>query len=325
MKEVMVSILCITYNHEAYIRDSLDGFIKQKTNFPFEIIVHDDASTDRTAEIIREYEKKYPEIVKPIYQKENQYSKGINILADVIYSFAFGKYIALCEGDDYWIDEHKLQKQIDYMECHPDCTICFSNAYEENQLDKRKRKLFLPHSKDDTKYFSDCDKDYTLNNAYEISFAPTASYVVLRKMYIDLQKHFLPCHSEDLQLRLFFTSQGYAHYINEPLSVYRTNIPNSSTTMCKADDKTKTVERELKIVAMLDNLNQFTACKYEKGLWEFKKYHLYKIISCSKLGIVREGEYKKAFKEASLIKKVKLVLQMYLPIKVIHQIQRLRR
>ncbi len=325
MNEVMVSICCAAYNHEAYIRDALDGFIKQKTDFPFEIIIHDDASTDRTAEIIREYEQKYPEIIRPIYQKENQYSKGRRIFADMIYLFASGKYIALCEGDDYWLDEYKLQKQIDYMETHQECTICFSNAYEENQLDKSKTKLFLPNSKEDAKYFPYCDKDYTLDNAYEISFAPTASYVFPRKMCNDFRDHYLPCPTGDLQLRLLCTSQGYAHYINEPLSVYRTNVPNSATTRWKSDDKTKIVERKLKIIAMLDDVNQFTDCKYEKGLWQLKKYHLYSIISCSKFGIVREGEYKKAFKEAQFMQKIKLVLKMYLPTKVIYQIQRLRR
>ena len=122
----LVTVSCIAYNHEKYIARALDSFLKQKTDFPFEIVIHDDASTDRTAEIIREYAEKYPDIIRPMYQTENQYSKGIsNISGAFNFPRAEGKYIAMCEGDDYWIDDTKLQRQADYMEAHPECTMCF--------------------------------------------------------------------------------------------------------------------------------------------------------------------------------------------------------
>ena len=110
----IVSICCITLHHEKYIRDAIEGFLMQKTSFPIEILIHDDASTDDTANIIREYEEKFPNIIKPIYQTENQYSKGISISATYQFPRALGKYIALCEGDDYWTDPLKLQKQVDF-------------------------------------------------------------------------------------------------------------------------------------------------------------------------------------------------------------------
>lgn len=111
----LVSIICNTYNHENYIRQCLDGFIMQQTSFPVEILVHDDASTDGTANIVREYEQKYPDLIKPIYQRENQYSKGVKVSLTYQYPRARGKYIALCEGDDYWTDPLKLQKQVDIL------------------------------------------------------------------------------------------------------------------------------------------------------------------------------------------------------------------
>jgi glycosyltransferase involved in cell wall biosynthesis len=117
--EPLVSICCLTYNHEAYIRQCLEGFVMQKTNFQFEVLIHDDASTDSTADIILEYVSKYPNIIKPIYQTENQYLKGINVSAEYQYLRAKGKYIALCEGDDYWTDPYKLQKQVDFLEANP--------------------------------------------------------------------------------------------------------------------------------------------------------------------------------------------------------------
>ena len=120
-----LSICCITYNHAKFIRQALDGFMMQKTNFPFEIIIHDDASTDGTADIIREYEQKYPEIIRPTYQTQNQWSKGVNILKTFVYPKIQGQYVALCEGDDYWTDENKLQKQVDYLDAHPEVSVCF--------------------------------------------------------------------------------------------------------------------------------------------------------------------------------------------------------
>lgn len=120
---IMVSCYCLAYNSEKYIRQTLEGFVKQKTDFNFEVIVNDDASTDKTAEIIREYTEKYPNIIKPVFQKENMYTKGINMFMTIIYPRVRGKYIAICEGDDYWNDEYKLQKQYDALEQHPECSM----------------------------------------------------------------------------------------------------------------------------------------------------------------------------------------------------------
>ena len=123
-----LSICCITYNHAKFIRQALDSFLMQKTNFPFEVIVHDDASTDGTADIIREYAEKYPDIIKPIFQTENQWSKGIDCCKNFVFPRVKGKYVALCEGDDYWTDEYKLQKQVDFLDSHPEYSICFNRV-----------------------------------------------------------------------------------------------------------------------------------------------------------------------------------------------------
>jgi glycosyltransferase involved in cell wall biosynthesis len=116
----LVSVSCITYNHAKYIRGALEGFVLQKTDFPIEIIIHDDASSDGTADIIREYERKYPSLMNAIYQKENQFSRGKAISATFVWPRCRGKYIAICEGDDYWTDPLKLQKQVDVLEANPE-------------------------------------------------------------------------------------------------------------------------------------------------------------------------------------------------------------
>ena len=131
MNKYLVAIKCATYNHEPYIRDALEGFVMQKTNFPFVAIVHDDASTDGTPDIIREYAAKYPDIIKPIYETENQYSKrdgSLRRIMNAAVEASGAKYVALCEGDDYWTDPLKLQKQVDFLESHPDYSLVFANA-----------------------------------------------------------------------------------------------------------------------------------------------------------------------------------------------------
>ena len=133
MNNPIVSICCLTYNHAQFIRKALDGFLMQEppTGVPaeepwYEILIHDDCSTDGTTEIIKEYKTKYPDRIFPLYETENQYSKvGVGGMDLFNYRRARGKYIAYCEGDDYWTDPQKLQKQVDFMETHPDYSICF--------------------------------------------------------------------------------------------------------------------------------------------------------------------------------------------------------
>ena len=131
----LVSIICPTYNHENYIRQCLEGFINQILDFDIEIIVHDDASTDKTVEIIKEFESKYPDLFNNIYQIENQFSKDVASVSRIMYDKANGKYFAFCEGDDYWKDPYKLKKQVELLEstnsdfCYSDFDIFFN---EEN-------------------------------------------------------------------------------------------------------------------------------------------------------------------------------------------------
>lgn len=136
--QIIVSICCLTYNHGPYIRECLDGLIMQKTNFAFEVLLHDDASTDGTVDIIREFEEKYPDIIKPIYQRENQFSQGVGVTRKFNFPRVKGKYIAMCEGDDYWTDSLKLQKQVDFLESNLEFGGCATN----NRIFYQKTYLF---------------------------------------------------------------------------------------------------------------------------------------------------------------------------------------
>ncbi|MCX7817048.1 MAG: glycosyltransferase [Syntrophales bacterium] len=154
MEQPLVSIICITYNHEKYIIDALEGFLMQKDISPMEIIVHDDASTDGTTKIVEDFASKHPNLIKLITQRENQYSKGLKPIPLAI-KHAKGKYIALCDGDDYWTDQYKLKKQVDFLENNPDYVITYHNAVivdEEGNLlsdSKLEEHLKRDFSKDD--------------------------------------------------------------------------------------------------------------------------------------------------------------------------------
>lgn len=214
VEQPLVSICTLVYNHEPYLRACLDGFVMQRTNFAFEVLVHDDASTDGSAEIIREYTEKYPEIFKPIYQHENQYSKGVWVNATFQYPRAKGKYIALCEGDDYWTDPMKLQHQVDFMESHPDYSLCFHNAMVLNERLEVKERI---------QSFCHLNHSQTISTERIISewCIPTASILFRRESF---EKFELPrFFSGDYTLELALASVGKVYYIDRYMSVYRLN------------------------------------------------------------------------------------------------------
>lgn len=208
----LVSVCCITYNHEQYIRQCLDGFLMQKTDFPIEILIHDDASTDGTQDIIREYEKKYPELVKPIYQTENQYSKGVKVSMKYNWSRAKGKYIAICEGDDYWTNPYKLQKQVDFMESHPDYVMC---SHRFNQYIEDKKLL----EEDQDKEFKGAD--YDLKNLIGGKWLTQTLTVMFRRAALDLQHFESYGMSMDIILLYELLRNGKGYCLPDIMAVYR--------------------------------------------------------------------------------------------------------
>ena len=223
----VVSICCITYNHEPYIEDALEGFLIQKTDFPFEILIHDDASTDRTADIIREYEALYPNIIKPIYQTVNQYSQNKGPNAEFNVPRAKGGYLALCEGDDYWTNPNKLQIQVEAMNTHPDCDISFHPAlmiFEDNH----KCRIIGFHSHKDRIFTTE---EYLTKGRG--GSMPTASLMARRELFNILPEYAYLSSAGDTVLQLFGTLKGGAVYINKTMSVYRKGVPYSYTKKSK--------------------------------------------------------------------------------------------
>ncbi len=220
---IMVSVLIVTYNHKKYIAECLNHVLSQKRNFRIEVLIHDDASTDGAQEIIKEYQRRYPDIIKPILQVENQYSKGkINITGIFNLPRAIGKYVAVLDGDDYWCDENKMQKQVDYMEAHPDVMLSFHAAKvirEDGGIVNE--KLMTPY---------DHSRELTGSELVDkASGAAFGSFLIRREILEPLPKYYYDCPVGDRPLELIAASHGKAYYFKEAMSVYRFSIAGSWT------------------------------------------------------------------------------------------------
>lgn len=211
----LVSVCCLTYNHELYIAQTIEGFLMQKTNFPIEIIIHEDASTDKTAKIVRQYSEKFPELIVPIFQTENQYSKRPDgILNSIVLPMIRGKYVAICEGDDYWTDPLKIQKQVDFLEANPDYGMVYTNAKVYNQDSGVLENKAIVSMK--------CILfEQILTNPN----IPALTVLIRNSIIVQYRNEILPeigkCLMADYPLWLFTAKQSKIKYLDDITSVYR--------------------------------------------------------------------------------------------------------
>lgn len=245
MNEVEVSICCTVYNHEKYLKRCLEGFLMQKTDFAFEILIHDDASTDKSAEIIRMYEERYPDIIKPIYQIENQYSKGVKISLVHQFPRARGKYIALCEGDDFWCDENKLQIQYDEMEKNKAAVFCVHDvgtaSEAGNLLEEKFPKTVIEKIISSNRMMNVLEE----NNMYPFQ---TSSYFIVSKyvknLYKDIPKFMQISNVGDVPLMLYLLTKGETIYINKKMSYYRWGSEYGWNTLFRNTDSKRIMQLE---------------------------------------------------------------------------------
>lgn len=255
-EEIMVSILCLAYNHEKYIKDALDSFINQNVNFKYEIIINDDCSTDSTAQIIKEYAEKYPQIIKPIFQKENQYSKHRRMLIDILLPEAKGKYFAICEGDDYWTDQNKLQKQFDLMEANDEYSMCVSNAMV---VDNNKNKVGEINTVENNSILT-CD-DFILGGGQYVA----TNSIFSRMKYIEQLPTYFNDFSIDYLWQIFLSSMGKTYCFKEPMVAYRINTGSSWTDKIM-NDESKNISINKKIVKKLKEINEYTNKKHDDAI-----------------------------------------------------------
>ncbi len=214
-----VTFMCTTYNQESYIEEAIIGFLNQKTTFPYEIIIHDDCSIDGTREVIEKYQKKYPNIIRSIFQVENQYSKG-NSVSEIAAHQARAEYIASCEGDDYWTNEDKIQKQFELM--LSDSTISMIVTPGKVEVGGKILDKIEGFHGDHVKTISAQD----ILNMRE-SLAPTASYFVKKEYLLKTKSLFRRAPVGDLFIELYCAANGKLVYLPEVSCVYRCMAKNS--------------------------------------------------------------------------------------------------
>lgn len=206
--QILVSICCVTYNHESFIRQTIESFVNQKTNFNYEIIIHNDASTDNSGTIIHEYQKQYPQKISIIDQKENQYSKGCHPLLAYVLPSAKGKYIALCDGDDYWLDNNKLQFQVDFLEKNTEYSGCAHQSL----------KLYSDGTS--KKFRTNVKSDLFTNDLLGSRPFHCASFMFRREI-IEFNKPPITVISEDKLLYLLCSLQGKIRFFEKTMCIYR--------------------------------------------------------------------------------------------------------
>ncbi len=292
---IMASISCVTYNHAPYIRQALDSFLMQKTDFEYEILVHDDASTDGTSDILREYERKYPGKVRPLIQKENQYSQGIdNISGAFNFPRARGKYIFMCDGDDYFVSPDKLQKQVDYFEAHPDCTLCIHStkidlvgkAVTESQMRPyRKSRVISPEE------IVDKPSGYAMS-----SMAFPSSLVR------ELPDYYVDCPVGDTPLQLMAAAKGYGYYMDEVMSAYRVGVAGSWTSEGKNGDyegKQRVYWERMKLV--YEEFDRATGGRFTEAARSAAERTYYQtMVNLRRFDEILKPEYKRYYRELGL-------------------------
>lgn len=226
----LLSICCTVYNHEKFVAETLEGFLLQKTNFPIEIIVHDDASEDNSQEVLKKYAK-IDSRIKLILQKENQYSKRNKPFPNFCFPIARGKYIALCEGDDYWVDPLKLQKQVDFLEGNLSYGICFHDVmiYDES-IKKLKNEDIIPSIK----------SEFDINDLANGNMMHTPS-VVLRNDFV-LPSTISNIPIGDWPLYLFQIKDRKIKKIDGKMAVYRVHKNGVWSTKSESYRVEKTIK-----------------------------------------------------------------------------------
>ena len=243
----VISVLCATFNQEAYIEDALHGFLIQRTDFPFEIIIHDDASGDNTPNILKKYKSLYPNIINLVLQSENQYSQGKKVM-QIIANNAKAEYLALCEGDDFWIESEKLQKQYDALSMSGS-DICFSHAI--SLFPDFRQKEYVCNN-----YY---DNFLPLNHVIRLGggFMPTASLMIKRQVYIYMPDWYHNAPVGDAFIQIIASLNKPAFCLPLTTVVYRESAEGSWSSSRKSRDSARIIADLEKMIRYLDKLSEY--------------------------------------------------------------------
>lgn len=304
MSEVKLTVYCLTYNHENYIRQTLESFLGQKTKYKFKVIVHDDASTDNTQRIIKEYAERYPDIIKPILQTENQFSKGVDVVKRFVLPNIEGDYIATCEGDDYWIEESKIDKQVDFLEMHSEYSACVHNSVFYNMKSGEKK----PFNSNVTR-----EQDMHLENVIDgVTWVFHTSSVMYRKKIIFQKYDFLDSMNSvgDYPKAILMALNGKIRYFPQQMSVYRfastsTSWTSKNTGRFSIQNRISNEENEVEMLQrLLDEKPEFE--KTVRPAIDRKEFDI--CVLCGDLKkIYKDKNLRKLYKETAFKKKINII------------------
>lgn len=318
--EPLVSICCITYNHELYIEDAIRGFLEQETEFPYEILIHDDASTDNTAKIIKYYESRYPKIIKAIYQTENQYSKGLRPSL-FNYERAKGKYIALCEGDDYWTCKKKIRDQIQILEDNPSIKMSFHSAFLVNEKNGSKEEI--------GRYRNDSGI-VPIDHIIQKKFGqiPTASTIVRKSVienFLSFEKSNKHLTVGDIYIHFFGSEPNGAFYLNSSKSVYRV-LTSGSWTETHANSFEKRINHLDSAIAAFKSLDKISNGTHTSSLKAAIEKRILGIAISQKTKF-DEKIYiiRKYNKNLSTKNRISLIIATFLPTSIVNIIKKTRK
>ena len=261
-----VSVSVITYNHEKYIKKAIDSILMQKTDFKYEILLGEDDSIDGTRDIVKDYGIRYPDRIrvflnsrKNVLRINGTATGRLNLINNI--TQARGKYVALLEGDDYWTDPHKLQKQVNLLESRPDFSMCFHWVDQFNQNSKKiKYPRYGPKS---VKEF------YTFDDLLRCgNFIGTCSVMFRNKLFAKFPSWFYHIPVGDFPLHLINSRFGNIGFIDECMGVYRIHEKGFFGEMCYSE-KCKTM---LNVYAFIGNaFNLWNNFSFQSGILNFKK------------------------------------------------------
>lgn len=316
-----VSVVCIAFNQVKYIRQCMESIVTQKTSFPFHLLIHDDCSTDGTTEIIREFEEKYPDIVKPLYEEENQYKKGGVMPSYLVLPHVTGKYVAFCEGDDYWDDPLKLQKQFDALEANPDCHLCVHRVKTvwENGEDSG---ISIPNKFSGTQ---NIPSETFIRSVEDFQFHLLSFFFRgedIRAYINDLPEFAKIADVSDECFELYFGNLGNVCFIDETMASHRAG---SIGCWNSRNQDEKRVKHHEKMIAAMESYDEYTQGKYHELCEHYILHQHYHIVTIRKdCKTQLKKEYREFYRDYGIKYRLRLWLNAYFP-KIAKRLDRSRR
>jgi len=304
--EPLVTVILPTHNHAPFIAQAIESILAQQTDFAFDILLHDDASTDGTTDVVKAYALRFPEKIRLIAQKVNRYQTDKKIQSHILFPQITAKYTAICDGDDFWTDPEKLQTQVAYLEAHPDCTLCICGA---DKIDVQGRTIGVAAS-------YETDRVVDLNDMIRAGGEFCSSNtIVAPTVLLNTQPAFCELTEvEDIPVHMWCAVKGYAYYFAKHMAAYRYAVPGSWSARQKAASQAAQILHNEGVIGLLQGFDAYTEGRYRSS-YEYAIRHMEFKILCLRhdLKAAKRPPYRAFYQCLSGKRKLRLRLEKYFP------------